>query len=40
MMWSELGWVWLPAALVFLAGLALWRRPSGQAVETRGGRSS
>jgi inner membrane protein len=22
-MWSELGWVWLPAALVFLAGLAL-----------------
>ena len=22
-MWSELGWVWLPATLVFLAGLAL-----------------
>ncbi len=25
-MWSELGWVWLPSVLVFLAGLALrWR---------------
>jgi inner membrane protein len=24
-MWSEIGWVWLPAAFVFLAGLALWR---------------
>ena len=24
-MWSELGWIWLPAALIFLAGLALWR---------------
>ena len=27
-MWSELGWVWLPAALVFLAGLALRRATS------------
>src|SRR2546427_9869953 len=25
-MWSELGWVWLPATMVFLAGLALHRR--------------
>ena len=25
-MWSELGWVWLPSALVFLASLALRRR--------------
>jgi inner membrane protein len=24
-MWSELGWIWLPAAVVFLAGLA-WRK--------------
>lgn len=39
-MWSELGWIWLPAALVFLAGMALRRRPSGQAVETSGGCSS
>jgi len=23
-MWSELGWVWLPAAVVFLAGLSKW----------------
>lgn len=35
-MWSELGWIWLPAALVFLVGLALrqptcWRRlPSAE----------
>ncbi len=28
-MWSELGWIWLPAALIFLAGLALRRRPPG-----------
>ena len=27
-MWSELGWVWLPAALVFLAGVAWRREPS------------
>jgi inner membrane protein len=27
-MWSELEWVWLPAVLIFLAGLALWRRRS------------
>jgi inner membrane protein len=27
-MWSELGWIWLPAALVFLVGLALRRRDS------------
>jgi inner membrane protein len=27
-MWSELGWVWLPAALVFLAGLMLRRATS------------
>jgi len=39
-MWSELGWIWLPAALVFLAGLALRRRPARQAVEMPGGRSS
>ena len=31
-MWSELGWIWIPASLVFLVGLALrqptcWRRP-------------
>ncbi len=25
-MWSELGWIWVPAALVFLGGLALRRR--------------
>ena len=30
-MWSELGWVWLPAALIFLAGLAL-RRDSKERV--------
>jgi inner membrane protein len=27
-MWSELGWVWLPAALVFLAGVVWRRKPS------------
>ena len=39
-MWSELGWVWLPAALIFLAGLALRRSTPREAVETNGGRSS
>ncbi len=41
-MWSELGWVWLPAMTVFLAGLALHRRGRKPAspVETRPGRSS
>ena len=39
-MWSELAWVWLPAALIFLAGLALWRSTPREAVETNGGRSS
>ena len=29
-MWSELGWVWLPAAGVFLAGLALRRRATSR----------
>src|SRR5881409_1805167 len=39
---SELGWVWLPAALVFLVGLALprRRRQTGAVVETRPGRTS
>jgi len=27
--------VWLPAALVFLAGLAFRRRPAGKAVESQ-----
>src|SRR5881296_805802 len=39
-MWSELGWIWLPAAVVFLAALALRRRVSRKAVETPGDRSS
>jgi inner membrane protein len=39
-MWSELGWIWLPAAVVFLAALALRRRASRKAVETPGDRSS
>ena len=39
-MWSELGWIWLPAAVIFLAGGALLRRPSRQPVETPGRRSS
>ena len=39
-MWSERGWVWQPAALIFLAGLALWRSTPREAVETNGGRSS
>src|SRR5207245_10251330 len=39
-LWSELGWVWLPAALIFLAGLALRRSTPREAVETNGGRSS
>src|SRR5262249_60322638 len=38
--WSELGWIWLPAGLIFLAGLALRRRPSWQPVEIPGRRSS
>jgi inner membrane protein len=29
-MWSELGWIWLPASLVFLAGLALHRRSTSR----------
>ena len=32
---SELGWIWLPAALVFLTGLALRRRPGGPTCRTR-----
>jgi len=39
-MWSELGWVWVPSAVVLLAGLALRRRASRQAVEMPEGRSS
>jgi len=39
-MWSELGWVWLPASLIFLVGLAIQRRPGRSAVETRRGRAS
>jgi len=39
-MWSELVWIWVPAALIFLAGLALRRPQFQQAVETDGGRSS
>lgn len=39
-MWSEIGWVWLPAALVFLAGVTLRRANRNLAVETRPGRSS
>ena len=41
-MWSELGWVWLPATMVFLIGLALHRRDGNPAppVEMRPGRSS
>jgi len=39
-MWSELGWIWLPSAVVFLAGLALRRRASRQPVEMPEGRSS
>src|SRR3989449_8996810 len=34
-MWSELGWVWLPAMTVFLAGLALHRRGSKPASPAR-----
>ena len=39
---SELGWIWLPAVLVFLVGLALprRRRQTGAVVETRPGRTS
>jgi inner membrane protein len=32
-MWSELGWIWLPAALIFLAGRALRRRQLRKAVD-------
>ena len=39
-MWSELGWVGLPAGLIFLVGLAIQRRPGRSAVETRRGRAS
>lgn len=40
--WTELGWVWLPSAVAFLAGLALRGRggPPVAAVETRPGRTS
>ena len=44
-MWSELEWVWLPAGLLFLAGLALWRRatsrklPSGEPSRGQPGRT-
>jgi inner membrane protein len=33
-MWSELGWVWVPSAVVFLIGLALRQRSGKSAVET------
>jgi inner membrane protein len=39
-MWSEIAWVWLPAALIVLARLAITRRLPGPAVETRPGRAS
>jgi inner membrane protein len=35
-MWSELGWIWLPGALLFLAGLALRRLAFREPVETSG----
>jgi len=35
-MWSELAWIWLSAAVVFLAGQALRRRSARQAVEVAG----
>ena len=43
-MWSELGWIWVPSAMVFLAGLSLrQRRPEFGVVTSRrppsGGRS-
>ena len=33
-MWSELGWIWAPAAVVFLVGRALQRRSGTSGVET------
>ena len=33
-MWSELGWVWAPSAVVFLVGLALRQRSGKSGVET------
>jgi inner membrane protein len=39
-MWSELGWVWLPAALVILVSSVLRRRAGTSAVETRSSRTS
>ena len=39
-MWSELGWIWLPSALIVLAGLAVRRRDRPRVVETPGGRAS
>jgi inner membrane protein len=39
-MWSEVGWVWLPAALMIVAGFALRRRPDTPDVETRTPRTS
>jgi inner membrane protein len=39
-MWSELGWVWLPAALVMLASSALRQRAATSAVETHSSRAS
>jgi inner membrane protein len=38
--WSELGWVWLPAALVMVAGFGRRRRPGTPDVETRTPRTS
>ena len=39
-MWSELGWIWLPSSLIALAGLTWRRRDRPRLVETPGGRSS
>src|SRR5215813_3872297 len=39
-MWSELGWIWLPSSLIVLAGLTWRRRDRPRLVETSGGRSS
>jgi inner membrane protein len=33
-MWSELGWIWVPSAVVFLVGLVLRQRSGKSAVET------
>ena len=38
-LWSELGWVWLPSAVVFLAGNSWWRplrRPRADGRARRG----